>query len=201
MNYFIYITTNKVNNKKYVGLCKSNKKNVDTYLGSGKLLNKAIKKYGVDNFYRNIIEYHENLDDAIQAEKTFILENGCHISDDWYNIAISFTTQGFKGKKQTEKHKFAMQKLLTNIPRKEKSKKKQSETRKRNIKEGKYSFNNHTEDQLKIISNIGKSNFGRKHKKKKCIYCNKKFGPAPYSRFHDKNCKSYQSPSISDIIK
>ena len=46
---FIYITTNMVNGKRYIG----QKKFCDgwkTYLGSGKLLKKAIKKYCKENF-------------------------------------------------------------------------------------------------------------------------------------------------------
>jgi group I intron endonuclease len=187
--YFIYITTNKINNKKYVGLCKTNKKNVDSYLGSGKILLKAIKKHGTNNFKREIIENCSTLEEAITFERNYILEHGCHLSDNWYNIAISFTTLGFKGKKQTPKHKEAMQKLLSGVPRNEQSINKQSKTRIENIANKKYTFNNHTDEQLKIISNIGKSNLGRKHKKKLCEHCQIEYGPTPFSRFHGDKCK------------
>lgn len=40
---FIYITTNLINGKKYIGQKKGYN---DTYLGSGKILKLAIKKYG-----------------------------------------------------------------------------------------------------------------------------------------------------------
>lgn len=50
---FIYKTTNLINGKIYIGKSTKNNKN---YLGSGRTLLKAIKKYGRENFKREIIE-------------------------------------------------------------------------------------------------------------------------------------------------
>ena len=51
MNYYVYETTNLINNKKYIGKracsCDIEK---DKYLGSGYGLKNAIKKYGRKNF-------------------------------------------------------------------------------------------------------------------------------------------------------
>lgn len=49
---FIYKTTNLVNNKIYIGQSKKNK---PEYLGSGKILKKAIKKYGIEKFKKEIL--------------------------------------------------------------------------------------------------------------------------------------------------
>lgn len=51
---YIYKVTNKINNKIYIGL--STKKNNPRYFGSGKLINKAIKKYGLSNFEKEKLE-------------------------------------------------------------------------------------------------------------------------------------------------
>jgi group I intron endonuclease len=55
IKYCIYLVTNKVNGKTYVGQHKY-KKLYDGYIGSGALIKKAIKKYGKENFE---IEYLE----------------------------------------------------------------------------------------------------------------------------------------------
>ena len=49
---YIYITENLINGKKYIGKAKyknESYKNTN-YLGSGKLITAAIKKYGRENF-------------------------------------------------------------------------------------------------------------------------------------------------------
>lgn len=52
---YIYITTNIINNKKYIGKHKA-KVHSKSYLGSGVILNEAIKKYGRSNFTNKVIE-------------------------------------------------------------------------------------------------------------------------------------------------
>jgi len=49
----IYKTTNTVNGKVYIGKEKHNDKN---YIGSGRILNNAIKKYGKEVFVKEILE-------------------------------------------------------------------------------------------------------------------------------------------------
>jgi hypothetical protein len=54
MFYTIYKTTNIVNGKFYIGKHQTKDLN-DGYLGSGKLIRRAIKKYGMHNFHKEIL--------------------------------------------------------------------------------------------------------------------------------------------------
>lgn len=83
--YFIYKTTNLINNKFYIGQHCTN--NIDDgYIGSGNILKKAISKYGKDNFEREIIEYCNSYDELNEREKYWIsFYNGVEL-DECYNI-------------------------------------------------------------------------------------------------------------------
>ena len=52
----IYKTTNHVNGKIYIGYDSKNRTLIE-YAGSGRLLNFAIEKYGIENFSKEILEY------------------------------------------------------------------------------------------------------------------------------------------------
>lgn len=65
---FIYITTNLVNGKKYLGQRKYSK-GWESYLGSGVAFKKALKKYGKENFKREIIVEAETAEELNQFEK------------------------------------------------------------------------------------------------------------------------------------
>jgi hypothetical protein len=48
MLYTVYRTVNQINQKFYIGVHKTMNP-MDNYLGSGKILGRAIKKYGKEN--------------------------------------------------------------------------------------------------------------------------------------------------------
>jgi group I intron endonuclease len=79
----IYETTNKINGKRYIGKDKHNNPN---YLGSGKILNKAIKKYGKENFVKNILEHCDSEDHMAERERHWIKITNAQSSDVYYNI-------------------------------------------------------------------------------------------------------------------
>ena len=84
---FVYITTNNINGKKYIGKKKIDKKDAKTYLGSGKKLRNAIKKYGSNNFSRDIIDYAVSESHLNILEKHYISLYNAQESDDFYNIS------------------------------------------------------------------------------------------------------------------
>lgn len=64
---YIYKTTNLINGKVYIGQHKSQNLK-DNYLGSGKLLRKAINKYGINNFVKEIICICDNKNELNEKE-------------------------------------------------------------------------------------------------------------------------------------
>lgn len=85
---FIYETTNNVNGKKYIGQKKYDKNEKwISYLGSGIAFQRAIKKYGIENFSKRIIEECESKDELNTKEKYWINNYDAVNSRDYYNIA------------------------------------------------------------------------------------------------------------------
>jgi len=63
--HLVYLTTNLINNKIYIGVHSTYNLD-DGYLGSGIGIKNAIKKYGKQNFKRQIIHYCLSEQDAYQ---------------------------------------------------------------------------------------------------------------------------------------
>jgi len=80
MFYTIYKTTNKINGKYYIGKHQTTNLS-DGYMGSGKLLICAIKKYGIENFTKEILGIYDNEVDMNAAEKELVV-----ISEETYNL-------------------------------------------------------------------------------------------------------------------
>lgn len=83
---YIYLTTNLINNKKYIGQHKSPVFD-DKYKGSGKHLSRAIAKYGWDNFICEIIEPCDSIKELNDREEYWIAYYNAVESNEYYNIA------------------------------------------------------------------------------------------------------------------
>lgn len=83
---FIYLTTNLVNGKIYIGQHEFNKCNA-TYIGSGRKLKLAIKKYGKENFKRTILRVCKTRHELIVWEHVYIKKYHSQDSKIGYNIA------------------------------------------------------------------------------------------------------------------
>lgn len=107
IKYYIYRTTNLINNKKYIGKHKGRLD--DNYLGSGILLTKAIEKYGEQNFKKEILYISQSEEENREKEKYFIKIFNAVESDDYYNIAEGgqggYVTQGYEGQRRKEINK------------------------------------------------------------------------------------------------
>lgn len=82
--YVIYRITNLINNKIYIGAHQTN--NIDDdYMGSGRAICRAIKKYGIENFKKDILFVFDNKDEMYAKEKEIVTEDFCNKLDT-YNI-------------------------------------------------------------------------------------------------------------------
>lgn len=69
--YYIYEITNNLNGKRYIG-CHETYNLDDGYMGSGKLIKKAILKYGIENFNKKVLSWHNNRNNMFVAERNII---------------------------------------------------------------------------------------------------------------------------------
>lgn len=74
MFYLVYKITNTINGKIYIGCHKTKDKN-DGYMGSGKIIKRAIQKYGVENFTKEIIVECSCAEEMFAKEKELVVLN------------------------------------------------------------------------------------------------------------------------------
>ena len=87
MNHYVYEITNLINGKKYIGKrsCECPIEE-DKYMGSGIAITRSIKKYGKDNFIKEIIEVCSSEKDAFERERFWISYYNAVDSKKYYNI-------------------------------------------------------------------------------------------------------------------
>ena len=71
-NYF-YKITNNLNNHFYYGIHSTNDLE-DGYMGSGTRLNYAYKKYGIENFTKEILKFFDTREECAEYEAEMVTE-------------------------------------------------------------------------------------------------------------------------------
>lgn len=87
MTFFgIYKIINKVNGKMYIGQHITDDLD-DGYMGSGKVIKLAIRKYGEEAFTKEWLEFAENAEDLNYLERMYVNEEWL-ARPDTYNLVL-----------------------------------------------------------------------------------------------------------------
>lgn len=157
-HYLIYKITNKLNGKIYIGQHQTDNLD-DGYMGSGVAINRAIKKYGIENFSKEVLfdvedaELMDFIEELIVDEEfvtrpdTYNLKTGgekhCRYSEE----ARRRISESLKGKHLSEEHKKKISESELGRVVSEETRKKISEANK-----GKY----HSEEAKRKMSEANK---------------------------------------------
>jgi len=166
---FVYISTNLITNKQYVGSHATNNIN-DGYLGSGRYFLKTIKKYGYENFKRETLKICPTILSARELEGYYINENNT-LYPNGYNISPKGGI-GFKGAFLAESTKKKISKANTGKICTQETKEKISKGAKEKQAGEKHPMygKHHTEEAIKKIKQKRKLQnepmLGKKHSKK-----------------------------------
>lgn len=207
MLYYLYKITNKVNHKIYIGVHESSDIN-DNYFGSGKQIKSAIKKYGKENFIKEILEYFSCKEEMYKKESLIVNEEFVSRSDTYnmsvggFGASISKNRKPFTGK-HTEKTLEKMKRSATGKYHSEESKRKMSENSwsKRDpisqhehaVKAGKMAKKNPnptkiSESLREYFSKNGSPCKGVPKPKITCPHCQKEVAINTANRWHFDNC-------------
>lgn len=121
-NYTVYIHTNKINGKRYVGVAKDVKKRWASNYQTCPVFYKALKKYGWDGFTHYILLDGLTLEEADDLERKYIARYktqdkryGYNVLPGGHNIGMTgvnhsdktkrLMSEKAKGRKFTEEHK------------------------------------------------------------------------------------------------
>ena len=95
----VYVITNVVNGKKYLGKCVHNK---SWYFGSGLAIRQAIEKYGKHNFIKEIIHEVPTIEEAAKIEFDLSVKFNVVADPMWYNLKYGGLGGSLRGRLVSE---------------------------------------------------------------------------------------------------
>jgi group I intron endonuclease len=180
--FYVYIITNLILNKSYIGskVCYKSDPEKDGYWGSSKYLKEDFKKYGIENFSKKIIQRnYTNKKDLLNGETEYILKydtlepNGYNrflpnINPGFYMLGAKASDETIQKLKDSHKGKIPWNAGKNNIFSQETLEKmslshlgkKHSEETKQKISQNSKGFIGPHSEDTKI--KIGKANTGKK---------------------------------------
>ena len=205
-HFTVYKTTNIVNGQYYIGTHVTNDPN-DSYLGSGTRLTNSIKKYGKENFCKEILFDCASEEEMFSKEKELVSET---VLKDEHCLNLIVGGKGgfsyinksgmakFKGRNHTQE---SINKMLetkrnngtwcpTDDRREERAEANRIRAKDpaRNLAISKATTGRTKSNEHK--EKIAESLKGKKHNKVQCPYCKRVGGERAFKRFHFENCKS-----------
>lgn len=218
MYYYVYKTTNLINGKFYIGAHQTSDLS-DGYLGSGTYLNRAIKKYGRENFSKEILSFFENEKQMFEFETHLVEQHLSHSS--CYNLASGglggsirqnrkpFTKKHTQESKQAISVKNRGRRLSTEAKEKIKARcwaktdpenqrvhaRKAALISHQNRKDSGYTLQESSREKISqslkhYFETNGSSCKGKPKNKIECPYCKKQVAINTAKRWHFENCKS-----------
>jgi len=213
--YTVYKVTNLINGKIYIGVHKTTDP-YDNYLGSGKNIQLAIKKYGLENFSKEILHVYNNQDDAYMME-SILVDDDFISRNDTYNAKVGGFGGGIAHKPEVRRRMSESYKGSGNPFYGKKHSKETRMSISKNVSGCKNpNYGNRFNHTIETKQKISESVLGRKHSEETkakisksnkgqipwskgktfnqktitCPHCNKTGGSANMKRYHFDKCKS-----------
>lgn len=100
--YTVYLIINNLNSKKYIGVHKEQPdEDLYSYMGSGKAITTAVKKYGVENFTKVILARFDTREPMVTMEEQLVTQDIVE-SKEYYNMRTG-GDHGLLSEEQREK--------------------------------------------------------------------------------------------------
>lgn len=167
--YIIYKITNLINGNYYIGFHKTYEgyEEIDGYMGSGKLIRLAIKKYGKENFKKEILFKTKNREEAVYMEEKMVVVRN-EENEDSYNLIHggNLSTEEIENTYySSEEFKKIISERFKNVPKSEEQKRKIGKSHKGK----KHSWQNKINKNPEKIEKMRQKHLGTKRCKEACV--------------------------------